>query len=70
MCNVRLCYTFVLSEYVYLFTFSGKAITKCCLSQHSGHFYIGTEGGNLYTLDVKLFKLDSEVVYWNNATTL
>lgn len=49
---------------------SGKSITKCCLSQHSGHFYIGTEGGNLYTLDVKLFELDSEIVYWNNATTL
>ena len=50
--------------------YSGKTITKCCLSQHSGHFYIGTEGGNLFTLDVKSFKLDSEVVYWNNATTL
>lgn len=56
--------------HVCLFSCSGKFISKCCLSKHSGHFYIGTEGGNLYTLDVKLFKLDSEIVYWNNATAL
>ena len=54
----------------FVFIDRGKTISKCCLSQHSGHFYIGTEGGNLFTLDVKHFKLDSEIVYWNNATTL
>lgn len=66
---MHVAYTVLVFFMVYAAS-SGKAITKCCLSQHSGHFYIGTEGGNLYTLDVKSFKLDTEVVYWNNATTL
>jgi lethal(2) giant larvae protein len=47
-------------------------ITSCCLSQLAGHFYIGTEGGNIYTLDVRLFILKSEdsVINWTNATAL
>jgi len=48
----------------------GKEITRCCLSEHSGHFYIGTEGGNTFILDLKHFQLDSEIIYWNNATAL
>ena len=58
------------TQLVHTHTCSGKTITKCCLSQLSGHFYIGTEGGNVFILDVKHFQLDSEIIYWNNTTAL
>ena len=48
----------------------GKTITKCCLSSHSGHFYFGTEGGDVYTLDLKHFRIDPDFIKWTNATTL
>lgn len=56
--------------YTHTHTHSGKKITKCCLSQSSGHFFIGTESGNVFILDVKHFQLTSEVIYWNQATAL
>ena len=58
--------------YVYLDLLSprGKTITKCCLSQINGNFYVGTEGGNVFILDLRTFTLTTEVIYWNNATTL
>ena len=46
----------------------GKTITKCCLSQVNGNFYVGTEGGNVFILDLMNFSLSTEVIYWNNAT--
>ncbi len=49
---------------------SGRTITKCCVSSHSGHLYFGTEGGDVYTLDLKHFRIDQEVINWANATTL
>ena len=53
------------------FFHSGKKITTCCLSQLTGHFYIGTDGGNIYTLDVRLFELmDNDAVLWEKATAL
>ena len=48
----------------------GKTITKCCLSQVNGNFYIGTECGNVFVLDLMTFALSTEVIYWNKATTL
>ena len=49
---------------------SGKTITACCLSQLTGHFYIGTSSGNVFTLDLRSFKLVDELIFWDQATAL
>ena len=54
----------------FLLPLRGKMITAGCLSQLSGHFYIGTEGGNVFILDLRKFQLESEIIYWNNATAM
>ncbi|XP_065899647.1 LLGL scribble cell polarity complex component 2-like [Dysidea avara] len=48
----------------------GKTITACCLSQLTGHFYIGTSSGNVFTLDLRSFRLTEEVIFWDQATAL
>jgi lethal(2) giant larvae protein len=48
----------------------GKVITAGCLAQLSGHFYIGTEGGNVFVLDLRKFQLESDIIYWNTATAI
>ncbi len=61
------CYLFV----IFFCFYSGKKITTCCLSKLTGHFYIGTDGGNVYTLDVRLFELkDKDAILWEKATGL
>lgn len=51
-------------------TEGGKTITACCLSQLTGHFYIGTSSGNVFTLDLRSFRLIEEVIFWDQATAL
>lgn len=59
------------SSLALVFSCRGKEITECCLSRHAGHFYIGTEGGDVYCMDVRLLELKSEaVISWGNATAL
>ncbi|KAL5473149.1 hypothetical protein EMCRGX_G027597 [Ephydatia muelleri] len=49
----------------------GKQITVSCLSQLSGHLYLGTESGNVFVLDIGSFKQDEEnTIFWNNATAI
>ncbi|XP_019855603.1 PREDICTED: lethal(2) giant larvae protein homolog 2-like [Amphimedon queenslandica] len=48
----------------------GKTITSACLSKLAGHFYIGTESGNVYVLDVRLFMVKDDSINWANATAL
>ena len=57
-------------SYTLFFFVRGKTITSACLSKLAGHFYIGTESGNVYTLDVRLFMLKDDVIKWTNATAL
>ena len=45
-----------------------KAISVCCLPKGSPYLYIGTEAGNLYTLQIEGFSVRDNVVYWNHAT--
>ena len=64
----KVCYNYTGT---YLLFFRGKSITACCLSKLAGHFYIGTDSGNIYTLDVRLFMLKpDEVITFTNATAL
>ena len=53
-----------------LSTEAGKNITSCCVSGVVGYVHIGTDGGNVYTLDLKSFELTNDVIFWNNATAL
>ncbi|XP_071485894.1 LLGL scribble cell polarity complex component 2-like, partial [Diadema antillarum] len=48
-----------------IFTLEGrlKKISVCCLSSDSSRLYLGTEGGNIYLLDVEKFDLDEHIVY-------
>lgn len=36
----------------------------------TGYIHLGTEGGNVYSLDIKSFELTNSVIFWNNATAL
>jgi len=40
-----------------------KKISVCCLSTSRECLYIGTEGGHIYTLDLKDFELKDHVIY-------
>ncbi|XP_041473429.1 LLGL scribble cell polarity complex component 2-like isoform X4 [Lytechinus variegatus] len=40
-----------------------KKISVCCLSSDSSRLYLGTEGGNIYLLDVESFELEDHIVY-------
>lgn len=53
-----------------LSTDAGKVITSCSVSRTSGYVHLGTEGGNVYSLDIKSFDLSNVVIFWNNATAL
>lgn len=64
-------YVTIVHPLTYIISFRGKSITACCLSKLAGHFYIGTDSGNIYTLDVRLFMLKpDEVITFTNATAL
>nr|XP_054763186.1 LLGL scribble cell polarity complex component 2-like [Lytechinus pictus] len=39
-----------------------KKISVCCLSSDSSRLYLGTEGGNIYLLDVESFELKTTSV--------
>ncbi|KAI6653542.1 Lgl [Oopsacas minuta] len=47
-----------------------KDFTVCSLNSTSSLFYMGSENGNVYLLDLKTLQLSSDVIYWNNATAL
>ncbi|XP_030840045.1 lethal(2) giant larvae protein homolog 2 isoform X11 [Strongylocentrotus purpuratus] len=40
-----------------------KKISVCCLSSDASRLYLGTEGGNIYLLDVESFDLEDHIVY-------
>lgn len=40
-----------------------KKISVCCLSADSKHLYLGTEGGNIYLLDVEQMELSEHIIY-------
>ena len=47
-----------------------KDFTVCSLNSTNSLFYMGSENGNVYLLDLKTLQLSSDVIYWNNATAL
>eukprot|EP00800_Vazella_pourtalesii_P022859 TRINITY_DN9060_c1_g2_i1.p1 TRINITY_DN9060_c1_g2~~TRINITY_DN9060_c1_g2_i1.p1 ORF type:complete len:1034 (+),score=226.35 TRINITY_DN9060_c1_g2_i1:89-3190(+) len=47
-----------------------KDFTVCSLNSTSSLFYMGSENGNVYLLDLKTLQLSSDIIYWNNATAL
>lgn len=40
-----------------------KKISKCCLQLNGEHLLLGTEGGNIYLLDIKKFALADQIIY-------
>uniref|UniRef100_T1IK87 Uncharacterized protein n=1 Tax=Strigamia maritima TaxID=126957 RepID=T1IK87_STRMM len=40
-----------------------KIISTCCLQSNGEHLLIGTEGGNIYLLDVKSFEMTDHIIY-------
>ncbi|KAI8477592.1 Lethal(2) giant larvae protein 1, partial [Branchiostoma belcheri] len=40
-----------------------KKISVCCLPSTQEHLFLGTEGGNIYLLDVKTFQLLDHIIY-------
>ncbi|XP_067128411.1 lethal(2) giant larvae protein homolog 1 isoform X2 [Centruroides vittatus] len=40
-----------------------KKISSCCLQSSGEHLLIGTEGGNIYLLDVKSFEMTDHIIY-------
>lgn len=46
-------------------TFQGrlKKITTCCLPSSGDHLLIGTDSGNIYSLDVKSFEMTDHIIY-------
>ncbi|XP_071953547.1 lethal(2) giant larvae protein homolog 1-like isoform X2 [Antedon mediterranea] len=54
-----------LLEEVKSFSLEGrlKKISVCCLSTDHKHLYLGTEGGNIYLLDVVTFDLLEHIIY-------
>ncbi|KAM7448355.1 Lethal(2) giant larvae protein 1 [Porites harrisoni] len=40
-----------------------KKISVCCLSMKSNRLYLGTEGGNIYLLDINSFELQEYIIY-------
>ncbi|XP_076312223.1 lethal(2) giant larvae protein homolog 1-like isoform X2 [Tachypleus tridentatus] len=40
-----------------------KKISSCCLQPSGEHLLIGTEGGNIYLLDVKAFEMTDHIIY-------
>ncbi|GIX73484.1 lethal(2) giant larvae protein homolog 1 [Caerostris extrusa] len=40
-----------------------KNITTCCLPSSGEHLLIGTDGGNIYLLDVKSFEMTDHIIY-------
>ena len=46
-------------------TFQGrlKKITTCCLPASGDHLLIGTDSGNIYSLDVKSFEMTDHIIY-------
>ncbi|XP_071041650.1 lethal(2) giant larvae protein homolog 1 isoform X2 [Parasteatoda tepidariorum] len=40
-----------------------KRITTCCLPLSGEHLLIGTDGGNIYSLDVKSFDMTDHIIY-------
>lgn len=40
-----------------------KKISTCCLESSGENLLIGTEGGNIYLLDVKSFDVSNNIIY-------
>ncbi|KAL9956887.1 hypothetical protein ACROYT_G038440 [Oculina patagonica] len=40
-----------------------KKISVCCLSMKTNRLYLGTEGGNIYLLDINSFELQEYIIY-------
>lgn len=40
-----------------------KKITTCCLLSSGDHLLIGTDSGNIYSLDVKSFEMTDHIIY-------
>ncbi|CAG0920819.1 unnamed protein product, partial [Notodromas monacha] len=40
-----------------------KRISACCLERSGDHLLIGTEGGNIYLLDLKSFEMTEQIIY-------
>ncbi|GAB6025766.1 UDP-N-acetylmuramoyl-L-alanyl-D-glutamate--2, 6-diaminopimelate ligase, variant 4 [Chamberlinius hualienensis] len=40
-----------------------KKISTCCLQRNGERLLIGTEGGNIYLLDVKTFEMNDNIIY-------
>lgn len=40
-----------------------KKISVCRLSMNTNRLYLGTEGGNIYLLDINSFELQEYVIY-------
>ena len=47
-----------------------KDFTVCSLNASISLFYMGSENGNVYLLDLKTLQLSSDIIYWSNATAL
>ena len=47
----------------YLFEGKNKKISSLCVESTGRHLLIGTEGGNIYNLDLNTFAVTEDVIY-------
>lgn len=60
MLGIYTCLINVLNIYLY---FRLKKISVCSLSMKTNRLLLGTEGGNIYLLDINSFELQDYVIY-------